>query len=223
VGQRRGIRGRHPASPYVLLEKNPASPCAAADLTNDIGSGMCFQPGQRRASSQGRYNTPVRITLRDFRPDDLERLWSIDQQCFPEGIAYSRAELTAYIQLRTACTIVAEGRRGGEPVPEILGFLIAHHSRRGVGHIITIDVLGEARRQKIGSLLLAEAERRLRAVSCHCLVLETAVDNSAALAFYKRHQYFVIRTVPHYYSNGVDALVLQKDLQKDLLSHPQAG
>ena len=169
----------------------------------------------------------MRTTLRDFHPDDLETLWSIDRQCFPEGISYSRAELTAYIQLRTACTIVAEGRQGSNSVPKTLGFLIAHHSRRGVGHIITIDVLAEARRQNIGSRLLAEAERRLQAVPCHCVVLETAVDNSAALAFYKRHQYFVIRTVPRYYSNGVDALVLQKDLQKDsqkdLLSHPQAG
>ena len=38
------------------------------------------------------------------------------------------------------------------------------------------------------------------------------MDNLAALAFYKRHQYFVVKTVPRYYSNGVDALVLEKDL-----------
>jgi ribosomal protein S18 acetylase RimI-like enzyme len=42
--------------------------------------------------------------------------------------------------------------------------------------------------------------------------LETAVDNLSALSFYKRHAYSVVRTFPRYYSNGVDALVLQKDL-----------
>ena len=42
--------------------------------------------------------------------------------------------------------------------------------------------------------------------------LETAVDNVAALSFYKRHGYSVIRTWPRYYSNGVDALVLKKEL-----------
>ena len=40
--------------------------------------------------------------------------------------------------------------------------------------------------------------------------LETAVDNSSALSFYKRHGYDVLRAIPHYYSNGVDALVLEK-------------
>jgi ribosomal protein S18 acetylase RimI-like enzyme len=38
------------------------------------------------------------------------------------------------------------------------------------------------------------------------------VDNQNALSFYKRHGYSVIRTWPRYYSNGVDALVLKKDL-----------
>ncbi len=42
--------------------------------------------------------------------------------------------------------------------------------------------------------------------------LETAVDNLAALAFYKRHGYSVVRTWPRYYSNGVDALVMKKEL-----------
>ena len=44
------------------------------------------------------------------------------------------------------------------------------------------------------------------------MILETAVDNASALAFYKRHQYFLVKTVPRYYATGVDALVLKKDL-----------
>jgi ribosomal protein S18 acetylase RimI-like enzyme len=38
------------------------------------------------------------------------------------------------------------------------------------------------------------------------------VDNISALSFYKRQGYTVIRTLPRYYSNGVDALVLEKAL-----------
>jgi len=38
------------------------------------------------------------------------------------------------------------------------------------------------------------------------------VDNRAALAFYKTHEYNVVKTIPRYYSDGVDALVLKKDL-----------
>ena len=61
-------------------------------------------------------------------------------------------------------------------------------------------------------MLLRAAEDRLRGGGSSAVGLETAVDNLAALAFYKRHGYSVIRTWPRYYSNGVDALVLKKEL-----------
>jgi ribosomal-protein-alanine N-acetyltransferase len=64
----------------------------------------------------------------------------------------------------------------------------------------------------VGSLLLRAAEARLRAADSRSVELETAVDNLSALSFYKRHGYSVIKTRPRYYSNGVDALVLEKDL-----------
>jgi ribosomal protein S18 acetylase RimI-like enzyme len=64
----------------------------------------------------------------------------------------------------------------------------------------------------VGSQLLHAAEDRLRAAGSDAVGLETAVDNLAALSFYKRHGYSVVRTWPRYYSNGVDALVMKKEL-----------
>jgi ribosomal protein S18 acetylase RimI-like enzyme len=49
-------------------------------------------------------------------------------------------------------------------------------------------------------------------MKCASIRLETAVDNVAALSFYKRHGYNVIRSLLRYYSNGVDALLLERDL-----------
>ena len=73
-------------------------------------------------------------------------------------------------------------------------------------------MVAAARRAGVGSLLLRAAEDRLRCAQCPSVGLETAVDNVSALAFYKRHGYSVIETLPRYYSNGVDALVLEKNL-----------
>ena len=95
---------------------------------------------------------------------------------------------------------------------KIVGFLVAAIRRNKIGHIITIDVLSEARRTGAGSMLLTAAEEHLRQRNCQTIYLETAVDNRSALTFYKKHKYFTVKTVPHFYSNGVDALVLQKDL-----------
>lgn len=160
----------------------------------------------------------MNLALREFRSGDFEVLWSIDQKCFPVGIAYSRRELADFIRRRGSFTLVAEAAVGdGNRTSQtegasVNGFVVAEANRRGVGHIITIDVLAAARRSGTGSQLLQAAEDRLRAAKCHTVILETAVDNKVALAFYKRHQYEVINTLPRYYSNGVDALVLQKDL-----------
>ena len=154
------------------------------------------------------------FTLRDFRPEDFDALWLIDQACFPPDISYSRRELRLYLQRAAAFTLVATGageERGKNGSNPIAGFIVAEAGPRGSGHIITIDVVAGARRSGVGSLLLTGAEDRLRGARCHKVALETAVDNIPALSFYKRHGYSVIRTFPRYYSNGVDALVLQKE------------
>jgi ribosomal-protein-alanine N-acetyltransferase len=166
----------------------------------------------------------VEFALRDFRHDEFEALWRIDQQCFAPGISYSRLELATYLQRPGAFAVVAESSEGTESAareglskpgasPSVaVGFIVAETGSRGIGHVITIDVLPKVRRSGIGSRLLDVAEARLRAARCHAMILETAVDNLAALSFYKRHDYTVVKTLPRYYSDGVDAFVLKKDL-----------
>jgi ribosomal protein S18 acetylase RimI-like enzyme len=147
-----------------------------------------------------------KLALRDYRPEDFETLWRIDQECFPQGIAYPREELAYYLGQKNAFALVAE--QGGG----IAGFVVGEVLRRGAGHIITIDVRQAARRAGLGSQLMRAAEERLRASGCHMVFLETAVDNLAALTFYKRHGYSVLRTLPRYYQGSMDGLRMEKRL-----------
>ena len=161
----------------------------------------------------------MRFAIRQYRDDDFQILLGIDQSCFAPGIAYSAFELKTYIIRKNSFTFVAEsakhlGSENGGGIAQnssIVGFLVGERVAK-TGHIITIDVRAEARRLKVGSALLELAESELRQSKCSTIRLETAVDNISALSFYKRHGYQVIKTIPHYYSNGVDALVLEKDL-----------
>jgi [ribosomal protein S18]-alanine N-acetyltransferase len=161
----------------------------------------------------GGYNGEVEFTLRDYRPGDFEVLWKIDQECFAPGIAYSQRELAIYIRRRGSFTLVAERAEIPNQNPQIAGFIVAE-ANRGRGHIISIDVLPDSRRAGLGSKLLQAAENRLLSLACRTVILEAAVDNSSALGFYKRHQYSVLKVSPRYYSNGVDALVLGKNLDQ---------
>ena len=152
------------------------------------------------------------ITLRDHRALDFDELWRIDQECFREGIAYSRRELAWYMKRSRAFTLVAEDAREENKQAGIAGFVVAESDPSGVGHILTIDVRPARQRSRVGSLLLKAAEDRLRQQCCKAILLETAVDNAAALSFYKRHGYSIIETIPRYYLDSVDALVMGKRL-----------
>jgi ribosomal-protein-alanine N-acetyltransferase len=157
------------------------------------------------------------VRIREYRPEDFNELWLLDQTCFPPGISYSRFELMHYIRGRGAFTLVAEGDDA-----KIGGFIVAE-CRRGVrgsksqsqfatGHIITIDVAEWARRSGVGTLLMDEAELRMCNENCDVTYLEAAVDNVAAIAFYKGRGYGVLNSIPHYYNDEIDALVMGKRL-----------
>ena len=145
--------------------------------------------------------------LRDFEPSDFERLYEIDQECFPPGISYSRRELAYYMNMRGTFTLIAETKTKR---PEIAGFIVGQKGPRGMGHIVTIDTIEKHRRSGLGTLLMNAVEQRLKAAGCHVIILEAAVDNAPALAFYNRLGYFVLKTIPRYYQDRLDAFLLAK-------------
>ena len=158
--------------------------------------------------------------VRPFKKSDFETLWKIDQICFEPQLAYSRPEMAFYMRRPGAFTLVAEGSAEpgipgasaqGEISPRILGFIVSEVQQHK-GHIITIDVIAEARRLGVGSALLLAAESQLRAAGAEAVALETAVTNDSAIRFYKQKGYFVERTVRGYYSNQLDALLMVKAL-----------
>jgi ribosomal protein S18 acetylase RimI-like enzyme len=94
----------------------------------------------------------------------------------------------------------------------IAGFAIAQPYRKH-GRILTLDVLPEARRSRLGSRLLMECEARLRQRGCTEIYLESAVNNEAALKLYHKQGYRILRTLPAYYhAAGLDAFLLGKEL-----------
>ncbi|MGA9814708.1 MAG: hypothetical protein WBQ64_18125, partial [Terriglobales bacterium] len=50
----------------------------------------------------------MEFALRDFRHEEFETLWRIDQQCFAPGISYSRLELATYLGRPGAFVLVAD-------------------------------------------------------------------------------------------------------------------
>lgn len=146
------------------------------------------------------------MSVRGYEPEDFEAIYRLDQSCYPPGIAYSRYALREFLSLPGARAWVAEEE--GQPV----AFIIARHATRRHGHIITLDVREDRRRQGIGSALLTTAEAWLRGEGITLVRLETAVDNPAAVAFWEKTGYAIIGRLPGYYLSRVDALRMEKEL-----------
>ena len=151
--------------------------------------------------------------IRDYRAADFDRLWRIDQLCFPPGIAYTQMDLTGFITRRKAITLVAEFAAGSEFAGGIAGFAVAQPILK-IGRILTLDIVPEARRFGLATRLMQECEKRLRALGCEQAYLETAVNNQPALDLYHKLGYEILRTLPLYYpTHALDAYLMGKPLQ----------
>jgi len=168
----------------------------------------------------------VEIELRTYRPEDFETLYEIDQACYDCDTAYSRSDLRAYLGFLESECVVAEVRQrqstreklsAGENESrnrsdaKIAGFCISAH-RGAEGYIVTMDVLQQYRRKKVGSALLDEVERRLANTGVRRVGLETATENAAAVAFWQKHGYRTRGVRKGYYAGGRDAYSMSKRL-----------
>ena len=148
---------------------------------------------------------PSSPQLRSYLPSDFETLYRIDQSCFPKGISYGRFEMKVYLRARGSYCLLAES--GGN----VAGFILAELAP-DEGHIVTLDVLEDYRRQGIGSLLLSAVENEMISRGGQRMVLETATTNEAAIALWNKHGYHQLGIVENYYGEGQNAFRMVKEL-----------
>jgi [ribosomal protein S18]-alanine N-acetyltransferase len=147
--------------------------------------------------------------LRAYDPQDFSALYRLDQACFPAGISYSKTTLRYFLSLRSAdCLVATEGNH-------IVGFILTEENPP-LAHIISLDVVEKFRRQGIGSALLGESERNLALRGVRHVLLETATNNEAGVAFWQRHGYVVAATLKRYYLGRLDAYEMRKILRTDV-------
>ena len=151
--------------------------------------------------------------LRPYRSADFETLYQIDQLCYPPGIAYDRIDMAHYLGDPSAFCALAEVDAA------VAGFIISHR-RRTVGHIITIDVLAEYRRMKIGTALLVAAENDAGSHGVNRMDLETATNNKAAIALWKKHGYREVGILKNYFGPNFHAYEMQKSLSTPAKNAP---
>ena len=145
------------------------------------------------------------LTLRSYEPHDFAALHKLDKACFPPGISYSRTTLRYFLTLPSADCVIAEDEG------RIVAFIVSEENPP-LAHIITLDVAEKERRRGVGRALLQQLETNLTLRGVRSILLETATDNEAAVAFWKSHGYRIEATLKRYYLGRIDAYEMRKIL-----------
>ncbi|MFB6184955.1 MAG: GNAT family N-acetyltransferase [Haloarculaceae archaeon] len=164
--------------------------------------------------------TPV---VRPATRADLLTVFRIEQSAFPQPWPYSVFER----YLDEPGFLVAESRAG--PCPEaasgdrncVVGYVVADvvadHGQR-LGHVKDIAVAERRRGEGVGRRLLGRALTVLAGRGVTATKLEVREGNDSALALYRSFGFVHRGTLSNYYSNGEDALVMIRELDRPATS-----
>lgn len=144
------------------------------------------------------------ITIRPADSADTKRMWEIDQACFDPDIAYPIDFIYYHLLvLRDPAFCAWDGET-------MAGFVLTEMGERREGCIVTIDLIETYRRRGLGSRLIGMAERALAERGARKMVLQVAVENESAIAFYEKQGYVRGRLLKNYYGKKKDAWRCEK-------------
>ncbi len=154
------------------------------------------------------------VLVRRARRSDVPRIVEIEDLAFP------KSPYPTYVFLwNLSCN--PEGFLVAEKNGEVVGYIIFEtRPLSGEGHIVSIAVHPEHRREGIGTILMTEAERRILEAGYDVVRLEVRESNFGARRFYESLGYEPERRIPRYYEDGETALVMVKRLGRDEEASP---
>ncbi len=137
--------------------------------------------------------------------DDVAAVAAIERACFGSS-AWSETLVADEVRSERHVVLV-----GGDDGVDAYGAI----SLAGeVADLDRIAVLPASRGRGLARDLLTDLVDRARDLGAGRMLLEVAADNPAAIGLYEAHGFDTISTRRGYYAGGVDALVMQLDIQE---------
>jgi ribosomal-protein-alanine acetyltransferase len=137
----------------------------------------------------------MEIRIEDASLKYLDKMVEIEKQCFIDE-AFSRQQISYLLTDYNTISLVAKIDS------ELAGFIILQEENqedRVFGHIITLNVAANYRRQGVAQKMLKECESLLRSRGIFECRLEVRQDNHAALKLYKQMGYSESGMLENYY------------------------
>ena len=154
------------------------------------------------------------LSVRQFKPNDLNGVIHINRVCLPEN--YPPSFFLDLHRRFPETFLVAEKGEG------VLGYVMCRIETgssafrpMGIikkGHVISIAILPEYQHLGIGRALMNEVIRAMLEYEAKECYLEVRVTNSRAIDFYKKMGFKITQTLRGYYADGGDAYILIREI-----------
>ena len=149
------------------------------------------------------------MIVRKFNPNDLKRVYEIENMSFNQSYG-----INMFQQLYE----MGIGFLVAEEEGYVIGYVIFWIKYENQGHIISIAVDKNYRRQKAGTQLLVKAISILSLLKIDAIYLEVNENNMEAVEFYKTFNFKIDRVVPGYYEDGSGAIIMYLPLNRGKIS-----
>ena len=141
--------------------------------------------------------------IRDADVEDVGAIAAVEAACFG-GAAWSLSQIRDHLAAAHRIALID-------------GDLKAYGTISMLGDVADLDriaVLPAVQRQGRAVALLDALINRSHAQGAKRMMLEVAADNDPAIKLYEAFGFESISRRPHYYPGGIDALVMQRDLEE---------
>lgn len=149
------------------------------------------------------------MIIRKFTPNDLKRVFEIESMSFSQSYG-----INMFQQLYE----MGIGFLVAEEDGYVIGYVIFWIKYENQGHIISIAVDKNYRRNHAGTELLIRAISILSLLKIDTIYLEVNENNLGAVEFYKTFNFKIDRTVPGYYENGDGAIIMYLPINRGKVS-----
>jgi len=147
----------------------------------------------------------IKVRQLEWTAPELEQILEIDALCFNKYDAYTLEDYRRWFSYNPDLCLVAEidGQVAGDMISRILD---------EKAELASLATHPAYRRRGVGSALLDETVRRVKAYGIGHIDLEVRKTNLAGLSFWKEMGFVVIGEQPGFYGDGEDALVMRKTI-----------
>jgi ribosomal protein S18 acetylase RimI-like enzyme len=149
--------------------------------------------------------------IRFAKLEDLPQILEIEIFAFKKSDQHTKRDFAHLLNHGRGAFIVFSSYYHTQSV---YGYCYFYRLNNSLRHwrILSLAVEKKYQRHDIGSQLIEYVHWRIEQMG-GCISLEVRKDNKKAIAFYKKHGYKRYKIKHNYYKDGMDAIVMQKDLK----------